>query len=424
MSEASLSTTGCELPPRLRQAILQARKSSEAPMAAFFYDLDALAHHADEMYAALPEGVELYYAIKANSETPVLETLASRVDGFELSSGGELSRAASCATPRPWLLSGPGKLDSELEEAIKRGVSAIHLESLNEIDRLAVLARRLDQVQPVFVRINPALPEAYATRLNMAGRATPFGIDESELPEAIMRIEACDHLVLKGFHIHAMSHQADSTRHAALIAHYLERWPVWRALARYPERLTHLNVGGGLGVDYVHGRHFDWPALCTEVATLRNAMTAPPVVRFEVGRFLSAFCGYYVMEVLDRKTSHGEHFLICRGGTHQFRLPPAQGHDHPVLHLPRQVPPTDEAGRRWSVVGQLCTPKDVLSRGRELGGVSVGDLLVLPLAGAYGYNISHADFLCHPRPRLHFLPVESTGPVNERSLAAVSEAGP
>lgn len=419
MPESRLSTTGCELPPRLRQAILQARKSSEAPMAAFFYDLDALAHHADEMYAALPEGVELYYAIKANSETPVLEALASRVDGFELSSGGELSRAASCATPRPWLLSGPGKLDSELEEALDQGVSAIHLESLNEIDRLAALARRLDRVQPVFVRINPALPEAYATRLNMAGRATPFGIDESELPEAIARIEACDHLVLKGFHIHAMSHQADSTRHAALIAHYLERWPVWRALVRHPERLTHLNVGGGLGVDYVHGRHFDWPALCSEVATLRATMDAPPMVRFEVGRFLSAFCGYYVMEVLDRKTSHGEHFLICRGGTHHFRLPPAQGHDHPVLHLPRQVPPPNENGRRWSVVGQLCTPKDVLSRGRELGGVSVGDLLVLPLAGAYGYNISHADFLCHPRPRLHFLPVDASA-LMERPPAAVS----
>lgn len=424
MSEASLSTPGAAPSPRVTQAILRARQSHEAPMAAFFYDLDALACHAREMRSVLPDGVELYYAIKANSETPVLEALAPLVDGFELSSGGELSRAANCFIHRPWLLSGPGKLDSELEEAIKRGVSAIHLESLNEIDRLAALARAAGRRQTVFVRINPALPEAYATRLNMAGRATPFGIDESELAEAIARIEASDHLVLKGFHIHAMSHQADSARHAALIAHYLERWPVWCGLARHPERLTHLNVGGGLGVDYVHGRHFDWPALCAEVAALRAAMAAPPVVRFEVGRFLSAFCGYYVMEVLDRKTSHGEHFLICRGGTHQFRLPPAQGHDHPVLHLPRSAPPPDEAGRHWSVVGQLCTPKDVLSRARALGGVSVGDLLVLPLAGAYGYNISHADFLCHPRPRLYFLPVESVAPVNSRPRAAVSEADP
>ncbi|WP_407321218.1 hypothetical protein [Dickeya ananatis] len=76
---------------------------------------------------------------------------------------------------------------------------------------------------------------------------------------------------------------------------------------------------------------------------------------------------------------------------------------HPIIHLP--LAPTQPAGetRDWTVVGQLCTPKDVLSRDQRLTDVNIGDLLVLPLAGAYGYNISHADFLCHPRPAQYFI---------------------
>lgn len=145
-------------------------------------------------------------------------------------------------------------------------------------------------------------------------------------------------------------------------------------------------------------------------------MDQAPRVRFEIGRFLSAFCGYYAIEVLDTKSSHGQGFVVCRGGTHQFRLPAAQGHDHPVVHLPsadRGEAPSGEK-RPWTVVGQLCTPKDVLGRDRLLGDVAPGDLLVLPLAGAYGYNISHADFLCHPRPPQIFIGADRASPDTAR----------
>jgi diaminopimelate decarboxylase len=170
-----------------------------------------------------------------------------------------------------------------------------------------------------------------------------------------------------------------------------------------------LNVGGGIGVDYLSGQRFDWQRLCRHLGKSLAQHEQPPVVRFEPGRFISAFCGYYVIEVLDTKTSHGEHFLVCRGGTHQFRLPAAQSHDHPVIHLPRRRKPQPDTAQTWTVVGQLCTPKDVLSRGRRLQGAEVGDLLVLPMAGAYGYNISHADFLCHPRPQQQFVSATTPG---------------
>lgn len=376
------------------------------PVSAFIHDLPALRRHVRWMRSCLPPGVELYYAIKANSEAPVLDALAPWVDGFEISSGGEIARVRQCAQRRDFIFSGPGKLDSDLALALDAGVGMVHVESLDEIRRLDAAAARLRRRQPVLVRINPVLPAHLATRLSMAGAPTPFGIDEAQLAQAVALVERCPNLVLHGFHVHAMSHQLDVDRHLQLLDWYLDRWPAWKALAADGGTVRCLNAGGGMGVDYTGTTRFDWARLCRHLGRRLAADPGAPRVRFEPGRFVTACHGYYVMQVLDLKHSHGRGFAVCRGGTHQFRLPAAQAHDHPVLHLPaaRRPPAAAEsAGDRWTVVGQLCTPKDVLARDAVLPGLATGDLLVLPLAGAYGYNISHADFLCHPRPIQVFL---------------------
>ncbi|MEH6433769.1 type III PLP-dependent enzyme [Massilia sp. DD77] len=396
--------------------VRQARHLAAAgadPVSAFLYDLPALRRHVQRLTSCLPSGVELFYAIKANSEAPLLETLAPWVDGFEISSGGEIARVAQCSRRLPFVFSGPGKLDADLEQALEQGVELVHVESLGEIRRLGAIAGRMGRRQPVLIRINPALPPHLATRLSMAGGPTPFGIDEEELAQAVALVEQSPHLALHGFHIHAMSHQLDVERHIELLDWYLDKWPSWRALAADPRLVRCLNAGGGMGVDYLGPAQFDWERLCRHLAArlARLELDAEaPRIRFEPGRLVSAFCGYYVMQVLDLKRSHGKRFAVCRGGTHQFRLPAAQGHDHPVLHLPApgNTAARTEDGEEWSVVGQLCTPKDVLTRRAVLSGLAVGDLLVLPMAGAYGYNISHADFLCHPRPRQVFLEPEAS----------------
>ncbi|MDL4862359.1 type III PLP-dependent enzyme, partial [Halomonas elongata] len=133
------------IPEHIRDAIEAYRQACHDPMAAFFYDLPALAAQGSAMKAALPPGVELYYAIKANSEAAIIDTLAPVVDGLELSSGGEIERACACSTPRPWVLSGPGKLDSDMRAAMTRGVEAFHVESLGEVARLQTIAASLDR---------------------------------------------------------------------------------------------------------------------------------------------------------------------------------------------------------------------------------------------------------------------------------------
>jgi diaminopimelate decarboxylase len=115
------------------------------------------------------------------------------------------------------------------------------------------------------------------------------------------------------------------------------------------------------------------------------------------------------MEVLDIKSTFGHTFVVARGGTHHFRLPYAQGHSHPfhVLPVERWERPyrRREASGPVTVVGQLCTPKDVLASEAPVERVRVGDVLVFADAGAYAWHISHHDFLRHPHPEQLFLPV-------------------
>lgn len=397
------------VPPVIAAHARALAEAEQDPISAFFYDLDGLELHAAAVRRMLPPGIELFYAIKANSEPAILDALAPHVDGFEISSGGEIGRLADACVDKPFVFSGPGKLASELEAARAAGVEAVHVESLAEIDRLAALVTAGDPPQSVLLRINPELPAAITSRLVMAGGPSPFGIDEANLAEAVACVEARPELRLAGFHVHALSHQRDPDRHAALLAHYLARWPVWRRLARSSEGVVQLNVGGGIGVDYLGGEQFDWPALCNRLAARLTAMTEPPRIRFEIGRFLTASCGYYAVQIIDVKDSRGRRFAICRGGTHQFRLPAAQDHDHPIIHLrAKDATPAGAEPLPVTVVGQLCTPKDVLSRDVPMVDPRPGDLLILPLAGAYGYNISHADFLCHPRPRQIFVRRDGT----------------
>lgn len=128
-----------KVPETVLAAIKEARALETDPLAAFVYDTDALQQHVSEVMAALPAGVELYYAIKANSEALMLETTAP-VSGFEISSGGEIERVMACPTRKPYVFSGPCKLDSDLRSALLNKVEAIHRKP--QRNRASATARR------------------------------------------------------------------------------------------------------------------------------------------------------------------------------------------------------------------------------------------------------------------------------------------
>lgn len=383
---------------------------TEGPLCAYLYDLEGLRRHAERLKTALPPGFQLFYAIKANSEQPIMETLAPRVDGFEVSSGGELAWVRKNFPRMPLAFSGPGKLDAELMAALTEQPTIIHVESLHELERLELLARMLDLHADVLLRINLPVEGLAETTLMMGGKPTPFGIPVDQLPECLDWLQRHSRIRLQGFHFHLMSHQLDADAHLRLLAALLQQVAAWRDT--YGLDISQVNVGGGIGISYRDpARQFDWDRFSSGLDAVRHqAGLQGTIVRFELGRYLTAACGYYAMQVIDIKPSFGKTFVIARGGTHHFRTPYAQGHSHPFHVLPVPHWPyawaRPEAQGPVNVVGQLCTPKDLLAFEAPVERIRCHDILVFPYAGAYAWHISHHDFLRHPHPAQWYLPVE------------------
>lgn len=391
--------------------------SAELP--SYIYDLTALGAHAAAVRAALPERVELYYAAKANPEAEILAALGPYVDGYEVSSGGELAHVAKAVPGRPLAFSGPGKTPAELAAALELGVERFHVESLHELHMLSALAERtapgesgLAPRPGVLLRFNLPLAAASleGSSLAMGGRPTPFGLDPADADTAVRLLTdgTYPRLRLLGVHAHLAS-GLDAPEQLA-VAESVVAWAADLA-ARHRIRLAEVNVGGGMSVDYAAPeRRFDWAAYGAGLGRLADAHP-DLTLRIEPGRAVSAYCGWYATEVLDVKHSHGEAFAVVRGGTHHMRTPATKGHDQPCDVVPVDAwphpwprPATD--ARRVTLTGQLCTPKDLLSRNAAAAGLRAGDRIAFGLAGAYAWNISHHDFLMHPRPGFHFLTPE------------------
>ncbi|MFI5835766.1 alanine racemase [Micromonospora sp. NPDC051300] len=355
----------------------------------YVHDLDALTGHARAIRAALPPQVELLYAVKANPEPDVLRTLAPVVDGFETASRGELRRLAEVLPGRPAAAyAGPGKTDADLAAALAAGVARIHVESPAELRRLGTLAVAAGTPARVLLRVNIPL-DAPGASLVMGGRPGPFGMDPADAVSCARHPPAG--VEVRGVHVHLAS-GVDAPL-AATVAQAVVRWSVAEVGAQ------EVNVGGGMAVDYGDpAARFDWAGYGQALDGLLDVY--PGVrLRVEPGRSVTVYCGAYLTEVIDVKRSYGEWFAVVAGGTHHLRTPAAKGHPQPFTVCPRQGgdgPRTD--GGPVTVVGQLCTPKDVLSRSTDAGPVGVGDVLVFAMAGAYAWNISHRDFLLHEPP--------------------------
>jgi diaminopimelate decarboxylase len=387
-------------------AVISRLRAGDGPVCAYVYDLAGLRAHAAAAVAALPEGCELFYALKANSESRIVEALAGVVAGFEVGSAGEIDRVRAVASGAPVVFGGPAKTDAALAAAARDGaVVAVHAESLHELRRAEYVAAGLGRPLPVAVRVNPAGPLPAAT-LSMAGRPTQFGIDEADVPAALSLVERCQSLEFAGFHFHCLSNHHDAPAHARLVAGYVERARRWADEAGLPVGVV--NAGGGIGVDYAAlDRPFDWKTFCTDLGDQLAARPAPTRLRLECGRYLVAPFGAYVTEVLDVKANHGTSFAIVRGGTHHFRLPASWGHSHPFTVIPVDDWPYPFArpgitDAPVTVAGELCSPKDILARDVAVAEVRAGDLLWFHHTGAYGWAISHHDFGTHAHPRFVF----------------------
>lgn len=377
----------------------------DVPACAYIHDLDALASHARDIVSNLPPQSEFFYAIKANNDPAVLATLAPIVTGFEVASAGEIRKVRQAVGPKARIImGGPARTETDFLTAIDHGVERVHIESLHLLHMADMVAARAGTKLPILIRINMAGPVPGAT-ITMGGQPTQFGIEEAVVDEALRLVKECKHLRFDGFHLHTISNNLDADAHAVFCKEALRRAREWAG--RHGLEAKVINLGGGWGVDYADlARRFDIPHFSRKLAA--SIPSEGTMLQFECGRIVVAYCAVYVTEIIDLKTTHGETFALLRGGSHHFRLPSAWQHRHPHKVL---------ASRRWpwswerpgieartvTFTGELCTPKDVLIRKENVERLSVGDIVCFLAAGAYGWDISHHDFLSNAHPERVFL---------------------
>lgn len=367
------------------------RLAAEGGLPAFVHDLDALRVHAAGIRDAL--GVagapEIFYAAKANPDARILAAVAPFVDGIEVASGGELTHVRNVLPDARLAFGGPGKTDEELDLAV-REAERVHVESPYELSRLAALGQDVD----VLLRVNLA-GDREGAALAMAG---PFGMDPESIDACLDILAGAPWVRLRGIHAHLASGlDADAMlRQSAEILDWARPW-LDKAGCTEPE----INLGGGMAVDYADpAARFDWAAYGRGIAAM--ALSGERL-RIEPGRAVSVYCGWYVTQVLDVKKAHGRWYAVLRGGTQQIRTPVTKNHDQPFTVIPGggKGPHMEEG--RVTLVGQLCTPKDVFARDVPVERLAVGDVVAFAMAGAYAWNISHHDFLMHPKPGFHYL---------------------
>jgi diaminopimelate decarboxylase len=374
------------------EQVAAALRAAHRPVCAYVYDPAVATHRITAIRAAVPDHTRVLYAVKANGNPDLLRAIAAHADGLEVASGGELDLALA-AGAKEIAFAGPAKTDAELAAAVDAN-AMIHVESAHEARRLIHLAAG----RPVrtALRVNRTAETPTGSH-RMTGTPTPFGIAEDDLDTVPRELNPT------GFHLHAVSNNLDAAAHATFIDDAVA-WSV-AAARRLRIPLSYVNAGGGFGIDYTGDTHFDLDRLRIQAPPAGVTLTVEP------GRYVAADAGWYAAEVIDLKRNHGRWFAVLRGGTHHFRLPAAWGYSHPftvlpVEHWPHPYTRPEVSDVPVDATGELCTPRDVLTRGQHVDRLRVGDVLVFARTGAYGWDISHHDFLRHPHPE-----VLTVGPV-------------
>ena len=363
----------------------------------FVYDRAMLSARVAALRAAMPPGLGIHYAMKANPFAPLLVHMAGLVDGIDIASGGEMHMAiAAGMVPQHISFAGPGKRDRELRAAIMAGVT-VNLESAGEAARALYIGHQLGVAPRLAVRVNPSF-DLKGSGMKMGGGAKAFGIDADAVP-ALVRQLIDQGVDWQGFHIFAGSQALDAD---AIIAAQAQTVALAADLADAVGAAPPLvNLGGGFGVPYFPGdAALDVAAIGAALAdTLarRPASLGPTRFAIELGRWLVAEAGVYLCRIIDRKVSHGETFLVTDGGLHHQLA--ASGNFGTVVR--RNYPLAianrfDSApGEVASVVGCLCTPLDRLGDQLHLPPADIGDLVAIFMAGAYGASASPSSFLGH-----------------------------
>lgn len=361
----------------------------------YYYDTDLLREtlRTINMEAGKYEGFTVHYAVKANANPKLLNIIREAGLGADCVSGGEISAVVKAGFPPAHIVyAGVGKSDWEINLALDKNIFCFNVESMAELEVINELAAKKGKTAQVAFRINPNVGAHTHANITTGLAENKFGIAMRDMESVIDAAISMENIRFIGLHFHIGSQILDMGDFEALCNRINN---LQDELERRHVKVDHINVGGGLGIDYQHPNRLPIPDFKSYFNTYARHLKLRPgqKLHFELGRAVVGQCGSLITRTLYIKQGTSKQFAIVDAGMTELIRPALYQAYHKIENLS-----SNEPAEAYDVVGPICESSDVFAKHIDINKSHRGDLLAIRSAGAYG-EIMASGYNCRQLPQ-------------------------
>lgn len=358
----------------------------------YYYDLEILRSSLDLLRKEADRNrIEVHYAVKANANPRILATIHAYGFGADCVSGGEMQAALQAGFPASRVVfAGVGKADWEIDLGLKADIFCFNVESAAELEVIDQRAAGMGKKARVALRINPNVQADTHHYITTGLSENKFGIPLQCLDEVLDLCMSLDHLELIGLHFHIGSQITEMDNFAGLCARVNE---IQNHLDQRQLSVQHINLGGGLGIDYHHPDKVPVPDFSTYMHTIRKMLVMRPgqSLHIEPGRSVVAQCGSLISKVLYIKKGLQKEFVVLDAGMTELIRPALYQAYHKIENIS-----SEEPEQKYDVVGPICESSDTFGKQVVLNKTRRGDLVAIRSTGAYA-EIMASNYNLRPK---------------------------
>lgn len=335
----------------------------------------------------------VHYAVKANANHKVLTIIRESGLGADCVSGGEIRAAIKAGFPTHKIVyAGVGKTDWEINLGLDHDIFCFNVESVPELEIINELAAAKGKTARIAFRINPNVGAHTHANITTGLAENKFGISMEDMDKVIDMAETLPHIKFVGLHFHIGSQILDMGDFVALCNRVNE---LQEKLYARQIIVEHINVGGGLGIDYAHPNRQTIPNFAEYFATYHKHLNLRPqqTLHFELGRAVVGQCGSLISKVIYVKQGANKQFAIIDAGMTDLIRPALYQAYHKIENIT-----SEEPMETYDVVGPICESSDVFGKAIDLNKAHRGDFFALRSAGAYG-EIMASAYNCRALPK-------------------------
>lgn len=351
------------------------------PTPFYYYNLELLKATLTEVKEASSiYNYHVHYAFKANTNNRILELIQTYGLGADCVSGNEVKKAIECGyTSEQIVFAGVGKSDTEINIGLDNDIFCFNCESIPELEVINELALAKNKTAQIALRINPNVNTNTHHYITTGLEENKFGINRWEFEEVLKTLQKCKNLKLIGLHFHIGSQITDlnSYKGLCLRVNEIQNW-----FYEHQIIVDHINVGGGLGIDYENPNQNPIPDFKSFFKLFNNFIELRPQqeLHFELGRSIVGQCGTLISKVLYVKNGVNTDFAIIDAGMTELIRPALYQATHSIDNLTS----TSKEIKRYDVVGPICESSDCFGKALMLPTTKRGDLIAIHSCGAYG----------------------------------------